>query len=193
MARPDLSDERSTQILDAFERCVVRQGLAETTLHDVAEEAGVKRSLIRHYLGNRNALVSALLERLLLRSRTDLDDMRMAFRDPERIGELPAFLLPGYDPESTEKELFAWFLVSARREPAIADFLTTVHRDFASALRDILKSSRPHAQEPALRSVASGIVSICNDYWSMSLPGCPAVSPDLPGDAIKRLIASLDT
>jgi len=40
MARPRIGEERREQILKAFETCVVRKGLAKTTLADVADEAG---------------------------------------------------------------------------------------------------------------------------------------------------------
>lgn len=67
MARPSVKEERREEILTAFEDCVVRQGLANTTLADVAEAAGQPRSLVRYFLGNRDAMIGHLIERLLER------------------------------------------------------------------------------------------------------------------------------
>ncbi len=72
MARPKVGDERREQILAAFEACVVRKGLAEVTLADVAEEAAQPRSLVRYFIGNRDEMVTCLIDRLLLRGDAQL-------------------------------------------------------------------------------------------------------------------------
>ena len=61
MGRPSLANVRREQILDALERCLARDGLVGTTLEAVAEEAGVRRPVIRHYFGNRDELVAAVM------------------------------------------------------------------------------------------------------------------------------------
>jgi len=62
--RPLRSEERRLEILAAFARCVARSGLEATTLDDVAREAGLQRAMIRHYVGNRDALVREAIEHL---------------------------------------------------------------------------------------------------------------------------------
>ena len=49
--------------------CIARHGLEVSTLDVVADEAGVKRTLIRHYLGNRNKVLRALIECIVERER----------------------------------------------------------------------------------------------------------------------------
>ena len=65
MPRPDLTEQRTAEILDAFERCIVRHGLDGSSLEKIGEEAGMKRPILRHYVGNREALVMALAERVI--------------------------------------------------------------------------------------------------------------------------------
>jgi len=72
MARPRIGDERRGEILTAFEACVVRKGLADTTLTHVAVEAGQPRSLVRYFIGNRADMVTALIDRLLERGEAQL-------------------------------------------------------------------------------------------------------------------------
>lgn len=67
MARPSKVEERREQILDAFERCVVRTGLQGITMDKVAKEAGLPRSLVRHFVGNRDDMVEAVFERFMHR------------------------------------------------------------------------------------------------------------------------------
>ena len=92
MARPDLSAERSEQILDAFSRCVARSGLDAVSLEEVAGEAGVRRSIIRHYIGNRDDLVAAFLDRLEVHLQRQNDDMRTWFIANPGVGGLPHYL-----------------------------------------------------------------------------------------------------
>ncbi|MEU6556972.1 helix-turn-helix domain-containing protein [Streptomyces sp. NPDC046915] len=62
MGRPSLAAERRQQVLEAASRCLARNGLAGATLEKIAEESGLSRSHVRHYVGNRDDLLLALVE-----------------------------------------------------------------------------------------------------------------------------------
>lgn len=76
MARTRVDAERREKILEAFEACVVRQGIERTTLEDIAREAGQPRSLVRYFAGNRDELVTKLVDRLLARTSERVASMR---------------------------------------------------------------------------------------------------------------------
>lgn len=63
MGRKSRSEERRETILAAFERCIARYGI-DVPLEQIADEAGVRRSMIRHYLGNRDELVDQVIARI---------------------------------------------------------------------------------------------------------------------------------
>ena len=63
MARKKLDDERIPQILDAFEHCIMKYGLAATSLEQVAQEAKISRTTIHHYIGGRQELIAAAHKR----------------------------------------------------------------------------------------------------------------------------------
>jgi AcrR family transcriptional regulator len=65
--RPSLAADRRRQVLDAFIELVADSGLEGMTLDDVAARAGVQRSVIRHYVGNRADLVQAAITELTAR------------------------------------------------------------------------------------------------------------------------------
>lgn len=62
MGRPSVKEERREQILEATARCVARVGLAGLTLEKVSGESGMSRGHVRHYVGNREDLILALVE-----------------------------------------------------------------------------------------------------------------------------------
>jgi len=67
MGRRSLATKRREEILDALERRVLRDGLHRTTMESVAREVGVRRGLVSHYFGTREALLAAHFGRLLER------------------------------------------------------------------------------------------------------------------------------
>lgn len=83
MARKKLDEERVPQILDAFERCIIQFGIADTSLQRVAEEAGISRTTIHHYIGGRRELIKAAhkrfadtwLETIGLLAEVDINDL----------------------------------------------------------------------------------------------------------------------
>ncbi|SLN31665.1 hypothetical protein TRL7639_01345 [Falsiruegeria litorea R37] len=75
MARPKMETERKAQILDALERIVLRDGLAKLTLAKVAEEAGLPRSLLRYFAGNKIDLVLLLFDRMIERGEAKLEQL----------------------------------------------------------------------------------------------------------------------
>ena len=101
MARPKLDIERREQILVAFETCVIELGLHKTTLQKVADTAGLPRPLVRHFVGNRDQIVTLLLERMVERAEANLAER---FRQDPGLPELLDFLFDGafIDPISNQ-------------------------------------------------------------------------------------------
>ena len=62
MARPSLKLERQKIILQAFTECIAAKGLNATTLDDIALKSQMRRSLLRHNVGNRTELINQVAE-----------------------------------------------------------------------------------------------------------------------------------
>jgi AcrR family transcriptional regulator len=112
---------RRQELADAACRVIARNGLAGTTLADVAEESGWSIGSIRHYFPNKDELIASALWRVgervdeRIRRHTDggmtLNDLRIAASE----------LLP-LDAERREDALVQLaFLAQAAVVPALAD------------------------------------------------------------------------
>ncbi|MEM9621694.1 MAG: helix-turn-helix domain-containing protein, partial [Pseudomonadota bacterium] len=92
MPRPSVATERRAEILEAFEACALRKGLQATTLADVAEEAGLPRPLVRHFMGNRDDMVAGLIERMMERAIDDIEQALAAAEPASANSQLQIIL-----------------------------------------------------------------------------------------------------
>ncbi|OCC23285.1 hypothetical protein MB02_11625 [Croceicoccus estronivorus] len=123
-------DDRHSQIVDAFIRVALGDGLASTTMRRVAGEAGVSLRLVQYYFGNRSGLVASALERLEHQSRERWAHRMEASGSCGSLAETLATLCNEALPDSEESRAFhrLWtaFALEAERDPA----------SFAAAVRD---------------------------------------------------------
>lgn len=61
--RPDVSDERKTQILNAAELVFTKKGLDSARMDDIAEETGLSKGTLYLYFKSKDLLIIAILER----------------------------------------------------------------------------------------------------------------------------------
>jgi AcrR family transcriptional regulator len=64
MPRPDVSDERRQQIIDAAIAVFIRQGYRKTTMPDIAKQAKLSIGGIYWYYTSKDSILDAILERL---------------------------------------------------------------------------------------------------------------------------------
>lgn len=167
MARPSVKEERAEAILAAFERVVARYGVEGATLERISQESGLHRSLLRHHVGNREALLERLIERCIDTEQEDL------LRFNTSLGELPvddaeksimAYLFGEMPEQELIKIKVALALLSAvEGYPNIKHRLVQWNNGFVVALRSMLQSVFPGAGQERCMAVAWGLASIS---WS---------------------------
>lgn len=73
-------DQRRREIVWAFIELVADKGLEHVSLDEVAASAGVQRAALRHFVGNRDDLVSAAITKITKRALADID-VRISFSE----------------------------------------------------------------------------------------------------------------
>ncbi|MCA9623362.1 MAG: TetR/AcrR family transcriptional regulator [Myxococcales bacterium] len=75
----DWQNPRVVQILDAAGRCFAREGFSNTTVQEIAKEAGLTKSMIHYYFESKQVLILELQafvhERYFRRVQTKLDSL----------------------------------------------------------------------------------------------------------------------
>lgn len=159
MPRPKLDHEREPQILKALERCVIRQGLAKTSLKDVAEEAGLPRPLVRHFVGNRDAMITKLFDGMIDRAEQQLEDAQG--RDAAlSVEKCLTLLFDGVFADETSNALVGelWYL--AERDATIRARLAGLYQRVCDLLTNALSHERIGPDAAARRDVAFSLVSL---------------------------------
>ncbi|MEM9282889.1 MAG: TetR/AcrR family transcriptional regulator [Verrucomicrobiota bacterium] len=190
MPRPDLTEERTEQILDAFERCILRAGIESSSLEMVAEEAGVKRPIIRHYVGNREALILALTDRFIASGREAMAELIDGLGDEGRVEALLSVLFSPADDSSAESVLiYENLILLAAREDQIRERLAGWTGEFVDLVKRELVTEFPDSK--GHQDVAWGIVSIYYNHVSLMPLQLPAGKSGDSLAAAQRLVDSL--
>ncbi|GAA6151664.1 TetR/AcrR family transcriptional regulator [Pseudoteredinibacter isoporae] len=161
MARPSVKAERTEEILEAFERCVARLGIEGTTLERIAEESGLRRSLLRYHVGNRDKMVQALADRYIKNSREEARRFLAAMPSSNTSLALLDYFFTDTSDEERRRVLVAQALVSGvDLYPAIKEQMTQWHRNFVLVLCQVIRVDYPDASDADRNEVAWGIVSL---------------------------------
>ena len=175
MPRPDLTAERTTQILKAFERCVVKYGLEGSSSEKIGEEAGMKRTILRHYIGNREDLIRALCDRVIGRWQEHLDYLQVApaGKDPRKT--LLGLLFDGLANDSADAILVAESLIAAAdRYPFIRERMGSYMDDLTQVICERLALVHPGSKANDRWQIAYGLTSILFNDASLATLNLPA-------------------
>lgn len=164
MGRPRLTEQRRAEILAALERCVLRDGLAHTTVAAVAAEAGFHRTLVNHYFGDMESLVRALLTGLA-------EEQARSFRDATSgSAGLASVLDYLFRRAPSRVEL----LIGALRAPGAGAAnapLASMYEAFTAGLDALLRAEIPSAPSSRRRSTAFAIVCLAMSRFQLARLG----------------------
>jgi AcrR family transcriptional regulator len=73
--RPDVSLERQEQILNAAEKVFNEHGLSSARMDDIVEEAGLSKGALYWYYKSKDAVILALMERVLDRELSQAEQL----------------------------------------------------------------------------------------------------------------------
>ena len=192
MPRPSVKAERTEEILDAFERCVARYGVEGATLERIAEEAGLRRSLLRHYIGNRDELIEALTTRFIARSDAQGEKLYGALPETGRATALLDYLFDERYSNNHLALVACALIAAAPSHPPISARLHGWTQHFVDGIARELQRSYPAADAAACWEVAAGLSGIYFNVESLAPLGRIKTLRNASKKAAERLISTLD-
>jgi TetR/AcrR family transcriptional repressor of uid operon len=141
--------ERRSRILDAAERCFVREGFHRTTMQDVAAEAGMSPGNLYRYFASKDAMVVGLAERD--RARMGQDFAQIAEAD-DFLAALAQLGRKHFVEEPREKAVLCLQIwAEATRSAAFAAISADFERDVVSRMTELFRQAQQRG------AVAAGV------------------------------------
>jgi AcrR family transcriptional regulator len=192
MARPSLAATRREQILDALERCLARDGLEGTSLESVAAEAGVARPVIRHYFGNRDALLAAAVKRAVAAYGADLEDALRALPGEGCLGAFLDYLFLGRFVGNPDRERLFRALFAGLDDAALQRLLLETYRRFEDVCFAALRAAVPGPAAAALRGAAYAIACLAEQNAGFLAMGFPRSRARAAREAAAAIVRGLE-
>lgn len=192
MGRPSNKDQRFSQVMTALMRCVARYGLDGTTLSKIAQQSGLSRPLIRHHLGNREEVISALARYVLdefTRSAVELIDTLPKHKPAERLIELLFSSKGAID--ANQVLAFAALTARSAEDQALRLACQKVLLQFEQRIESVLASQFPKVAQDKRVMAAHGISALYYNVASLEPLAMPALWENTARAAAFSFVQSL--
>lgn len=152
MARPSVADARREQIIEATLQTIAEHGISGTTLDRIATTAGMSRGHVRHFVGNRDAL---LVDAARAFYERDHDGVSILPPTVDSTNDVLDYLFsPDFVASTAENAIVLGFVELSRSTPEIAQILTEAYLGAETRLSQILATEYPNA-DPVSRDEAA--------------------------------------
>ena len=192
MGRRDLTSERQTLILDATERCIAKFGLQGTTLEEIADEAGINRGLIHHYVGNRTDVVHMMIDRLLQRYQDSFGSYVSTRPESNRVENVMDYYFDAwFEMEPQDDAVLLSLLSESRRDPQIQKTLHKLYNSFEQLIARELQLFYPSVGSTQLHAVSYALMLLAFSHATMMWMGLPKASKADVRSTAATLISTL--
>jgi len=149
MGRPNKSEEKRQQILDAFERIILKEGYAKASQRKIAEEAKVNQPMIHHYFSGSDELLNALLKRVVSRYREALAQFISQQSDPSLEGLMSFVCSEQFHEISLQNEVFFALIGQGGHQDSVFNKMAGVYQEFLQTVTHLLEAANVKNPERA--------------------------------------------
>lgn len=194
MGRKSLATERTQQILDAFEDCIVEFGLDGATLQRVADRAGVKLSMIDHYIGKRETLVKVMVERFTMTYQRETNAWLQMLPLENRLERLVDFYFSEvgvfYRPKDTI--ILTELLALGDRDPDVKQQVLSLYQSFDDSFYTVVRRANPDASDDVCRRAAYLLLTLWVGHATMRWLGFDAERHEWVRDSAEKMLTTLN-
>ena len=163
MPRPKIDAERRAQILNALETCAIRNGIAKTTLSDVAREADLPRPLVRYFMGNRDDMIVKLFDKLVERGEEEFARHTDHKVNP-KMSDYLDFLFDGGFSNKANNKLITELSYFAESNERAREKLKGLYESICLKLADMMREDNIGGSQAARHDAAYSIFSLYYGY-----------------------------
>lgn len=156
MGRRSLKEERVGQILLALFTSLEQYGYAGTTLERVSKISGMSRSHIRHYVGNREALLKAGAHAFFVHDEVEIPENEDV--EEQRRAVLEWLFGDDFVEPGRPNRIVRAFFDASNDYPNISKIVGNSYEHRYTSIAALLRRSIPTADEAEIRRRASVIL-----------------------------------
>ncbi len=177
MPRPDVSEARKAQILDAARRVFAAQAFSEVKMQDIAQEAGLSVGGVYWYYKSKDQLIAAILQENATAIRADLD--ALAAMDAPAQQRLETFFRQILDATDQLAELYvtgAKLYAMTSPDPEMRRAIESIGRAYHEGLATLITQgiARGEFRPAPAQDVATALIGLYEGLmllWSMDPQG----------------------
>ncbi|HEY7341367.1 MAG TPA: TetR/AcrR family transcriptional regulator [Ktedonobacterales bacterium] len=170
MPRPDVSEERIQQIIEAAVTVFAREGFAQARMDDIAKEAGLSKAAIYLYFAGKDAIIAAILKLLfaqefrLFKQPTKPDVpiseqlLAMARRAAAALEHIKPFMPIAYE-----------FYAIAGRRRDVRQFLLEYYDDYRRYCRELIQEGITRGEFRATIDADAVAIMILSQFDGLAL------------------------
>jgi AcrR family transcriptional regulator len=140
--RPDVSEERRNQILEAAMTVFARQGFDQARMDDIAQEVGLSKGALYLYFKSKDAIISAILQFFFSRVMKKLKGFLESEVQPsvrEQFLRLNQYYVAEMKWMVSLLPLSFEFYAVAARQKAVRQFLKRYFKDYREVLATLVQ------------------------------------------------------
>jgi len=138
--RPDSSEIRRNQILDAATKVFVRQGFQHARMDDIVEESGLSKGTLYWYFKSKEDIINAILHRLFTGDLENLESLVQAEGTAsERLVQLTNDRVIGLKRMSSLVPIIFDFYAVAVHQQWVQQFIGEYFKHFRTLLEDLIQ------------------------------------------------------
>jgi AcrR family transcriptional regulator len=182
---------RREQILDAVEACIIDHGIDGVSFARVASRAGVRTSIVPHYFGSKEALMTAMVDRVLGRVQVLLDTSLDGLDGRRLIDRLLDVLFGGQLSVAPVVVVLDQLRALAYFNEPTRTRLVAMYQHFEELAVAVLEDVYPEAEPAQRRSVAYALLCLGDANNSFRAAGFPGRYDEAARAAAVVLLAAL--
>ena len=138
--RPDTSEIRRNQILDAATTVFVRQGFQHARMDDIVEESGLSKGTLYWYFKSKEDIINAILRRLFTGDLENLESLVQAEGTAsERLLQLTNNRVNGMKQMSSLVPIIFEFYAVAVHQQWVQQFIGEYFKHFRTLLEELIQ------------------------------------------------------
>jgi AcrR family transcriptional regulator len=142
--RPDVSEERKNQIIEAAMNVFSRQGFHEARMDDIAQEAGLSKGALYLYYKSKDAIIAAILKSffaLEMRKIRSILDAGSDLSIDERLLSINHFFAADLKWLSTAAPIMFEFYAVAARQKGVRQSLKEYFKEYRDLVASFIQRS----------------------------------------------------